>query len=283
MASLEAGRPRTVSEHWAHQWCKTEETDMIRNAASRLRPLLAQGLRAGATAAEGASGPTKALAGPPGLHARQGRPISTVIQATHYYTVEQGRIQVNSPGHVQFQPSANDLKNNPNLASALGHCPVKGWTQREEFPVQGQLPDGRPFSVTGVRNRARAAGADKRIDPKTASHVIDHGDMTPGQSRRFEAAQGQPVFPHYETSGLDRANCVAGHVELTSRIFGQDAGRKAGEGLHVHAMPQDLAQRMEGVRTEPGAPGKTPRFWGSLRAEGFAGASPLGTIGGAPP
>lgn len=233
---------------------------MIRNAASRLRPLLNQGLSAGASAgrATGVLGPTRAQAGPPGLNARQGRPISTVIQATDY-SVEQGRIRVRDPGHVQFQPSATDLKNNPNLAPALGHSPVKDRTQREDFPVRGQLPDGRPFSVTGVRNQAQVAGADKPIDPRTASHVIDHGDMTPEQSRRYQAAQEKPVFRHYETSGLERANCVAGHVELTAQIFGPDAGRKAGDGLHVHAMPQDLAQRMEGVRTEPGAPGKTPR------------------------
>lgn len=233
---------------------------MIRNAASRLRPLLNQGLAAGGSTARRMDtlGPAKAPAGPPGLHARQGRPISTVIQATDY-TVEKGRIRVKGPGHVQFQPSANDLRNNPNLAPALGHSPVKDRTQREDFPVRGQLPDGRPFSVTGVRNQAQVAGADKVIDPRAASHVIDHGDMTPEQSRRYEAAQDRPVFPRYETSGLERSNCVAGHIELTAQIFGQDAGRKAGDGLHVHAMPQDLVQRMEGVRTEPGAPGKPPR------------------------
>lgn len=229
---------------------------MIRNAASRLRPLLNQGLTAGASTAGGmdTSGPAKALAGPPGLNARPGRPISTVIRATDY-TVEKGRIQVKDPGHVQFQPSANDLKNNPNLAPALGHSPVRDRTQREDFPVRGQLPDGRPFSVTGVRNQAQVAGADKVIDPSTASHIIDHGDMTPEQSRRYEAAQGRQVLPRYETSGLERANCVVGHVELTAQIFGADAGRKVGDGLHVHAMPQDLAGRMEGVRTEPGSGG----------------------------
>lgn len=216
-----------------------------------------QGLSAGAAGIAGqvAGGPSKAPTGPP---ARQGRLISTVIRVTDY-TLEKGRIQVKDAGHVQFQPSANDLRNNPGLAPALGHSPVKDGTERESFPVQGRLPDGRPFSVIGVRNRAQAAGADAPIDPRTAMYVIDHGDMTPEQSRRYQATQDRPVFPRYETSGLERANCVAGHVKLTGVIFGEDAGRKVGDGLHVHAMPQDLARRMEGVRTEPGAPGKPPR------------------------
>ncbi len=164
---------------------------MIRNAASRFRPLLNQGLPAGASTSgdQGAPGPTQAPAGPPGLNARQGRPISTVIQATDY-TVEQGRIRVKDPGHVQFQPSANDLRNNPGLAPALGHSPAKDSAQRESFPVRGQLPDGRPFSVTGVRNQAQAAGADKVIGPKTASHVIDHGDMTPEQRAALPGRAG---------------------------------------------------------------------------------------------
>lgn len=233
---------------------------MIRNVGSRLRPVLAQGLQAGTAGAaeKQAQGPSRSLARPAGMPGPQERPISTVIQATDF-TVEAGRIRVKHPGHVQFQPSATDLKNNPNLAPALGHSPVKDRTQREDFPVQGRLPDGRPFSVTGVRNRAQVAGQDKPIDPRHATHVIDHGDMTPEQSRRYEAAQDGAVFSRYETSGLERANCVAGHIEMTARIFGQDVGRKAGEGLHPHAMPQDLAGRMEGVRTEPDAPGKPPR------------------------
>jgi len=63
--------------------------------------------------------------------------------------------------------------------------------------------DGWPFAIAGVRNHARAAGDDKPIDPKTASIRIDHGDMTPEQSRRYEAAQNKPVLPHYEASGKE--------------------------------------------------------------------------------
>ncbi len=231
---------------------------MIRNVGSRLRPVLAQGLQAG-TAEKQAQGPSRSLARPAGMPGRQDRPISTVIQATDYSVDHRGRIQVKDTGHMQFQLSANDLKNNPSLAPALGHSPVKDRSQGEDFPVQGQLPEGRPFSLTGVRNQAQLAGQDKPIDLRTATHIIDHGDMTPEQSRRYQAAQERPVFPQYETSGLERANCVAGHIELTKQIFGQDVGRKAGEGLHPHAMPQDLAGRMEGVRTEPDAPGKPPQ------------------------
>lgn len=74
--------------------------------------------------------------------------------------------------------------------------------------------------------------------------------MTPEQSRRYEAMQNQVVFSCDETSGLERTNSVAWHIELAARIFGQEVGRKAGDGPHPHAMPQDLARWMEGVRTE---------------------------------
>ena len=67
------------------------------------------------------------------------------------------------------------------------------------------------------------------------------------------------MFSRYESIGLVGANCVAVHIEMSARFFGQVVCRKAGEGLHAHAMPQDLAGRMEGVRTEPDAPGKPPR------------------------
>ena len=117
--------------------------------------------------------------------------------------------------------------------------------QRETFPVRGTLSDGTPFNVTGVRNQAKNAGDDVPLKPNAKTIVIDHGDMTPEQSARYEQAQRQPVFPNYETSGLDGANCVAAHLELTRQVFGHDPGP-----LHPHATPQEAARAVETLKTQ---------------------------------
>jgi len=61
------------------------------------------------------------------------------------------------------------------------------------------------------------------------------------------------VIRHSGTSGRERAHCVAGHIELTERIF----GHQVGDDLHAHAMPQGLAKRMGSVQTVPGVAGKS--------------------------
>ena len=83
----------------------------VRTAADALKPA-------------GASQPQLTGDGPlAGLAARNPRPVSTVAQPTETKMVD-GEARVTSPGHVQFQPSAQDLLNNPRLAPALGHSPV---------------------------------------------------------------------------------------------------------------------------------------------------------------
>ena len=242
---------------------------MIRHTGNKLSSLWDQALRSAGTLGQ-ASGAAKALSGPPGLPARSQRLISTVIHATEYKE-EHGLARIRKPGHVQFRPSANDLKNNPRLAPALGHAPVGDPAQLERFVVQGRLSNGLDFLVIAARNPARNAGEDVPTDLSTASHVIDHGDMTPEQSRRYEAAQGRPVFTHYETSGLEQANCVAGHLALTKQVLGQ----KVGASLSRHAMTQELAERMAAVRTVPGAAGKPqPCTPGSI------GRRPAARLGG---
>lgn len=47
-------------------------------------------------------------------------------------------------------------------------------------------------------------------------------------------------------SGLMDRNCVSGHRELTKHVLGHDIGE-----LPPHTMPQELADRMEDVKTEP--------------------------------
>lgn len=209
---------------------------------SRIAVVVRQSTRASADPAK-TIGPTAALQRPLGLAPRGDRPISTVISATEY-EVRNGEAHIKYPGHVQFQPSPNDLRNHPQLAPALGHSPVADRSVSERFRVEGQLSNGLPFSVNGVRTQPRNAGDDKPLDPARANHVIDHGDMTDEQAKRYLAAQDQPVLPVYETSGFDGANCVAGHVELTRRVLGQEI-----RAMPKHAMPQELAEPMSPVRT----------------------------------
>jgi hypothetical protein len=206
---------------------------------------IARQVAAGHTEPAGIARPAAAPQGPPGLAARGNRPISTVISSTEY-DVRNGEAQVKYAGHVQFQPSENDLRNHPELAHALGHGPVTDRRMRETLPVRGQLSNGLPFAVTSVRAQPKNAGDDKPLDPARASHVIDHGDLTDEQAQRYLAAQDKPVLPHYETSGQERANCVAGHVELTRRVLGQEIGP-----MPPHAMPQELAPVMAQVKTRP--------------------------------
>jgi hypothetical protein len=194
----------------------------------------------------GPAGTARAAAapqGPPGLAPRGNRPISTVIAATEY-EVRNGEAHVKYAGHVQFQPSENDLRNHPGLAPALGHGPVADRRLRQTLPVQGTLSNGLPFSVSGVRAQPKNAGDDPPLDPARASHVIDHGDLTDEQARRYLAAQDKPALPHYETSGLKQANCVAAHVELTRRLLDQEVGP-----MPPHAMPQELAPLLAQVKT----------------------------------
>ena len=218
---------------------------MIRTFSGKLRPVLAQALYPGDA---GAGGLPRSLPAHPGLATRPRRPLTTVIHATVYQEVD-GRARFRNPGHVQFQASASDLRNNPRLAPALGHGPADDPTHLERVRARGELPDGLPFYVRAVRNRAIRAGDDTPTDVKTASHVIDHGDMTPEQSQRYEQAQGRPVFPVYEAFGPQKANCVYGYVALAREILGVDAGAS----LPRHALPQHLAPVMAGVRTTPDA------------------------------
>lgn len=218
---------------------------MLRRIAQS--PQLQTAVRTAADALKPAGASQLQLAGDgplAGLAARNPRPVSTVAQPTETKMVD-GEARVTSPGHVQFQPSAQDLLNNPRLAPALGHSPVASREQRETFPVRGTLSDGTPFNVTGVRNQAKNAGDDVPLKHNAKTIVIDHGDMTPEQSARYEQAQRQPVFPNYETSGLDGANCVAAHLELTRQVFGHDPGP-----LHPHATPQEAARAVETLKTQ---------------------------------
>ncbi|MDB0544591.1 type III effector, partial [Ralstonia solanacearum] len=166
------------------------------------------------------------------------RPISTVASPTRFD--ERGR--VTDPGHIQYQTSEWE-REQYGLSDAIGHSRFTGYgaPRPERFPVEGNLPDGRYFNVTGFRGPAINAGDDHVIDHGYASHVIDHGEMSYDQAARYREYQNRPVFPSYETSGYDRSNCVHGHAELGRQIFGWEIQH------HQHATPQDLAEQMRGL------------------------------------
>ncbi|CAH0442705.1 hypothetical protein LMG9673_03520 [Ralstonia pseudosolanacearum] len=169
------------------------------------------------------------------------RPISTVASPTRF----DARGRVTDPGHIQYQPSEWE-REQYGLSEALGHSRFTGYgaPRPERFPVDGHLPNGQYFNVTGFRGPAINAGDDHVIDRERASYVIDHGEMSYEQAAMYRGYENQPVFSTYETSGYDRSNCVHAHAELGRNMFGWDIQH------HQHATPQDLADQMRGLRVD---------------------------------
>jgi hypothetical protein len=199
--------------------------------------------KSGAESTSTSNLPSGALAD---LPQRGSRPISTVIDPTRTREAD-GETKILTPGHVQFQPSAEDLRLNPRLAPALGHSPQFVAGQRpDSFLVQGELSDGRKFKVMGVRAEAKLAGEDKPLPIGPSTLVIDHGTMTPEQSRLYETMQARTVFPRYETSGLEGSNCVHAHAENVRQLLDHDVGP-----LPAHLMPQEMQPLLKDVKTEP--------------------------------
>lgn len=168
------------------------------------------------------------------------RPVSTVAKNTEFGP--DGK--VTSAGHIQFQPSETE-QDKYGLAPAYGHSPLTGPSvQRERVPVEGQFPDGTPFSVIGVQGPAKRFGDDKPI--RRPDHRYDHGELSPEQAEILKKMGDTPIFKYYETSGKEDMNCVSGHQKAAKAI-----GLPVSE-QHPHARPQDLAKAMADMKLNDG-------------------------------
>ncbi|WP_206956606.1 type III effector [Trinickia acidisoli] len=154
--------------------------------------------------------------------------------------------KVRDPGHIQYQTSEAERRREPSLARAIGHSRRTdgGAPRPQRLKVSSTLPDGKPFRVNALKGAAINSGEDKLIDRSQASRVIDHGEMTDEQIARMKEIQERPIFADYETSGMEKSNCVHGHAEVARTVFNWNVQP------HLHARPQDLAEQMTRFRTD---------------------------------
>jgi len=162
------------------------------------------------------------------------RPICTVVANTTFNA--QGKVA--NVGHVQLQPTS-DERTRFGLAAAYGHSPqTKGdWSAR--ISMQGTLPDGRSFVMQGVKSDAKRLDTDTPLPAEQVSRVIDHGAMSADQAMRLKSAV-ETAPQVYETSGLERANCVHVYGAVARQVFGISLPE-----LHPHELPQGVARQVE--------------------------------------
>lgn len=170
-----------------------------------------------------------------------GRRVHTVVSDTKI----DANGNVEDPGHIQYQTSEAERERDPELARAIGHSRLAGPNapRPKRFKVSGTLADGKPFRVGALRGAAIVSGDDKLIAPEQVSRMIDHGEMTDAQIARMKEVQRQPIFAQYETSGIEKSNCVHAHAQVAGRVFDWNVQPEA------HARPQDLAERMAHFKT----------------------------------
>ena len=119
-----------------------------------------------------------------------------------------------------------------------------GWPADPRFTKNADRVRSRA-AIDGLIE-AKLAGEDKPLPIGPSTLVIDHGTMTPEQSRLYETMQAGTVFPRYETSGLEGSNCVHAHAENVRQLLDHDVGP-----LPAHLMPQEMQPLLKDVKTEP--------------------------------